>query len=118
MAKENPRWGYTRIRGALKNLGDNDIGRNTIKRVLKEQGMDPAPERGKRCSWATFIKAHLGAIAAADFFTTEVMTLVGLARVHVFFVIDIASRQVDIAGVTTSPTAGSDTPDRHETCWT
>jgi transposase InsO family protein len=74
--------------------------------VLKKQGIDPAPERGKRCSWATFIKAYLGAIAAADFFTAEVMTLVGLARVHVFFVIDIASRKVEIAGVTTSPTGG------------
>jgi transposase InsO family protein len=103
MAKENPRWGYTRIRGALANLG-HEIGRNTIKRVLREQGIDPAPERGKRYLWTTFIKAHLGAIAAADFFTAEVATLVGLVRVHVFFVIDIASRKVEVAGVTSNPT--------------
>jgi hypothetical protein len=31
MAHENSGWGYTRIRGALSNLG-HDIGRNTIKR--------------------------------------------------------------------------------------
>ncbi len=30
MAKDNPSWGYTRIRGALRNLGHR-IGRNTIK---------------------------------------------------------------------------------------
>ena len=32
MAVENPRWGYTRIRGALANLG-HDIVRNTVKRT-------------------------------------------------------------------------------------
>ena len=71
MAKENERWGYTRIMGALKNLG-HEIGRNTIKRILLENGIDPAPERGRRMSWAKFIKAHLGAIVGMDLFTVEV----------------------------------------------
>jgi transposase InsO family protein len=102
MAKENPRWGYTRLRGALKNLR-HEIGRNTIKRILKEQGIDPAPVRGRRYSWATFIKAHLGMIAAADFFTVEVVGLARLVRFYVFFVIDIASRRVEIAGMTADP---------------
>ena len=65
MARENT-WGYTRIKGALKNLG-HEIGRNTIKRILLENGIDPAPERGRRMSWATFIKAHLGAVVGMDF---------------------------------------------------
>jgi hypothetical protein len=34
---ENPRWGYTRLRGALSNVG-HAIGRTTIMRILKEQG--------------------------------------------------------------------------------
>src|SRR5262249_47271153 len=37
MAIDNPRWGYTRIRGALSNLGFI-VSRNTIKRVLAENG--------------------------------------------------------------------------------
>ena len=41
MAIENPRWGYTRIRGALANLG-HEIGRNTVKRILLSRGMAPA----------------------------------------------------------------------------
>jgi hypothetical protein len=57
MARENETWVYTRIRGALKNLG-HEVGRNTIKRILQENGIDPALERGKRMSWATFIKAQ------------------------------------------------------------
>jgi transposase InsO family protein len=102
MASENPTWGYTRIRGALANLG-HEVGRNTIRRLLAEQGIEPAPERRRRSSWSTFIKAHLGAITAADFFTVEAVSLSGLIRFHLFFVMDLASRMVEIAGISAHP---------------
>jgi transposase InsO family protein len=98
MASENPTWGYTRIRGALWNLG-HDLGRNTIRRILADAGLEPAPERGKRTRWATFLKAHWGAIAATDFFTVEVVTNVGLVRYFVLFVMDLKTRRVHIAGI-------------------
>jgi putative transposase len=47
MAKENPSWGYARIQGALKNVGFK-IGRSTVRAILKERGIDPAPKRGNR----------------------------------------------------------------------
>jgi putative transposase len=47
----------------------------------------------------TFIKAHLGAIAAMDFFNVEVLSLTGLVRYSVLFVIDIKTRRVQIAGI-------------------
>jgi putative transposase len=94
--------GYTRLRGALKNVGYT-VGRNTIKRILKEQGIEPAPLRRRQYSWATFIKVHLSAITAADFFTVEVLSWVGLVRYHVFFVMDLASRRVEIGGISRSP---------------
>jgi len=75
MASDNPRWGYTRIQGALANLGYT-VGRNTIKRVLAENGIDPAGRRPT--TWKTFLKAHWGAIAATDFFTIEGITWRGL----------------------------------------
>jgi hypothetical protein len=59
IAGDNPRWGYTRIRGALRNLG-HEIGRNTIKRILLDNGIDPAPLRSKSMSWETFLKAQCG----------------------------------------------------------
>jgi putative transposase len=102
MGKENVTWGYTRLVGALKNLGYT-VGRSTVKRILAEHGIDPAPERGKRTPWKTFIKAHLGEIAEADFFTVEVLTLFGLVRYYVFFVIDIQTRRVHIAGISHQP---------------
>ena len=96
VARENPTWGYTRLRGALKNLG-HELGRNTIKRILAEHGIAPAPERGRSMSWSTFIKAHWGAIAATDLFTVEVVNPFGLVRYHVLFVIDIATGDVPAA---------------------
>ena len=102
MADENPRWGYTRIRGALKNLS-HYIGRNTIKRILREHGIEPAPERGRRTQWKTFLAAHWDGLAAADFFTAEVLTWSGLARYFVLFVIDLKSRRVEVAGISPQP---------------
>jgi putative transposase len=100
MAEQNPTWGYTRIRGALKNVGHR-VGRSTIARILKAHGLPPAPERPT--SWQTFLRAHWGAIAGADFFTTEVWTWRGLVTYYTVFVIDVASRQVQIVGSTPHP---------------
>jgi putative transposase len=102
MALSNPGWGYTRIRGALRNLG-HQLGRSTIKRILADAGIEPAPERSKRTPWVTFLKAHWGAIAATDFFTVEVLTMHGLVRYSVLFVIDLKTRCVQIAGIAHDP---------------
>ena len=100
MAEENPTWGYTRIRGALKNVGHR-VGRSTIARILKAHGIPPVPERPT--SWQTFLRAHWGVIAGADFFTTEVWTWRGLVTYYTVFVIDLASRRVHIVGSTPFP---------------
>jgi hypothetical protein len=54
-------------------------------------------------SWQTFLRAHWGAIAGADFFTTDVWTWRGLVTYYTLFVIDLASRRVDIVGSTPYP---------------
>ena len=102
MAVENPQWGYTRIRGALSNLG-HEIARNTVKRILQDHGIDPAPERTQRTPWKTFLQAHWDGLAACDLFTTEVLTLAGLRRYLVFFVIELKTRHVTIAGIHPQP---------------
>jgi len=100
MADDNPTWGYTRIVGALKNVGHR-VSRSTIARILKAHGVPPVPERPT--SWQTFLQAHWRAIAGADFFTTEVWTWCGLVTFYAVFVIDLASRRVQIVGVTPYP---------------
>jgi transposase InsO family protein len=102
MATDNPTWGYTRIQGALKNVGHR-VGRSTIRRILKAAGLPPVPRRPT--SWQTFLKAHWGVIAGADFFTTEVWTWQGLVTSYTVFVIDLASRRVQILGSTLHPEA-------------
>jgi hypothetical protein len=47
MASENPRWGYTRIQGALSNLG-HKVARGTVADILKREGIEPAPRPGTR----------------------------------------------------------------------
>ena len=100
MAEENPTWGYTRIQGALKNLG-HQVGRSTIARILKAWGVPPAPKRPT--SWQTFLRARWGAIAGADLFTTEVWTWRGLVTFYTVFVIDLATRRVQVLGTTPHP---------------
>ena len=99
MAQENPTWGYTRIRGALQHLG-HGIGRNTSKAILKNHGIEPAPERRAKTPWKTFLAAHWDGLAAADFFTVEVLTWRGLVRYVVFFAMKLQTRTVEIAGIT------------------
>ena len=102
MATENRGWGYTRIQGAMANLGYK-LGRGTIRAILKEHGIEPAPERGKGMPWSVFLKAHWKALAASDFFTVEVWTWSGLVTYYVLFVIELATGRVCIAGITAHP---------------
>jgi putative transposase len=102
MAQENPGWGYTRIQGALANLS-HQVGRGTVSNVLRRNGIEPAPERSKRTTWSTFLKAHWKVLAASDFFTVEVWTSKGLLTHYVLFVMSVAERVVHVVGIMTQP---------------
>ena len=102
MAEENPGWGYTRIQGALANLS-HKVGRGTIANVLRRDGIEPSPERSRRTKWSTFLKAHWRVLAASDFLTVVVWTAKGLVTHYLLFVISLADRVVNVAGITTRP---------------
>lgn len=71
MARTIPIHGGHRISGELKKLGYR-VSHVTVLKYLREQGIEPEPRR--RDSWATFLRAHMGHICAADFFNVEVLT--------------------------------------------
>jgi putative transposase len=98
LAKEDTSWGYTKLRDVIFTLG-HEIGRTTVRRILAEDGIEPAPERRKHMPWVTFLRAHWGAIAAMDFFKVEVMTLTGPVRYSVLVVMDLKTRHVEVAGI-------------------
>ena len=68
LAKKNPRWGYTRIQGVLQNLG-KEISDTAVANVLKEHGIDPAPDRKRQSSWRSFLNTHWDVLASVDFTT-------------------------------------------------
>ena len=102
MAREYPGWGYNRIQGALANLG-HKISDTAIGTILKEHGIEPAPERKKQMTWRTFIQAHWDVLAAIDFTTVEVWTKKGLATFYLLFVMELSTRRVQLAGCSTNP---------------
>ena len=101
-AAENPDWGYGRIHGELKALG-YDVSWQTVRRIMKEHGLINDPDGPSKTTWKDFVRSHWESMAACDFFTIESLGIKGLARYMVFFVIDMATRKVEIAGIHAAP---------------
>ena len=105
LATENPGWGYTKIRDALRGL-KVEIGRTTVANILLDAGLEPAPERTKKRTWRAFLKAHAETLYACDFLGVEALGLTGTVRYMVFFVIHLKSRAVEVAGIRRAPDGG------------
>jgi len=101
-ARENPRWGHTRIKGALSHLA-HEASRATIANILTENAIEPACQRHKPSPWRTFLRAHRETLAAADVFTVEVAHPRGLVTCSVLLVMKLRTRGVHIAGITPNP---------------
>src|SRR4051812_37026965 len=100
LVRENPSWGYRRVHGELLTLGVN-LAASTVWEILREAGIDPAPDRAAT-TWTQFLRSQAAALLAADFIETS--TLTG-TRMYVLAVIEHASRRIRILGATAHPTA-------------
>jgi len=98
LATENPRWGYQRIKGELLHLGVQ-VSATAIRETLRRHGLDPAPRRTPT-TWRRFLRQQAAGILACDFFTVDT---VWLRRLYVLFFIELDTRRVHLAGVTTNP---------------
>ena len=83
------------VEALLGNLG-HVLEHNTIAKILKQHGIDPAPERSRKTTWKEFLSRHWEMIVASDFFTVEVWTPKGLTRCIVLFFMDLSTRRVQI----------------------
>jgi transposase len=65
LVRENPSWGYRRVHGELLVLGVK-VAASTVWQILKDAGIDPAPERAST-TWADFLRSQADALLACDF---------------------------------------------------
>lgn len=101
LAREND-WGYTRILGELRKLGIKAVSRNTVKNILKENGLDPGPKRGAG-TWDEFLKIHAATLWQCDFYSKKVMTLKGIRDLYLLIFLHVETRRVFIAPATYHP---------------
>jgi putative transposase len=64
LGRENPRWGYQRIKGELLRLG-TQASVTAIRTTLRRHGLDPAPRRAAT-TWRAFLRQQAAGIVACD----------------------------------------------------
>ena len=96
-------WGYRRILGELRKLGIFSISRTTIQTILKQHGIEPAPDRAEP-TWDAFLKRHAATLWSCDYFTKRVLTVTGLKTSIVLAFMHMQSRQVIVTRATRHPT--------------
>jgi len=101
LAREND-WGYTRILGELKKLGIKPPSRNTVKNILKENGLEPGPKRGAG-TWDEFLKIHAATLWQCDFYAKKVLTPKGFRDLFLLVFLHVETRRVFIAPSTFHP---------------
>ena len=95
-------FGYTRIIGELRKLGIKRISRQTVRNILKEEGIQPAPDRTSD-KWDNFIKRHAETLWAVDFFSVKTITTRGLRDMYVMVWLCMTSREVIVSDATEHP---------------
>jgi putative transposase len=98
LARENPSWGYRRVQGELVGLGVR-LAASTVWTILKEAGIEPAPKRLEQ-NWSEFLRQQAASLLECDFLTVDTLFL---KRFYVLFFIEVATRRVRLAGITTNP---------------
>lgn len=76
------------------------IAASTVWSILQRACIDPAPRRSSE-TWREFLRAQASGIVACDFFTVDTVLF---RRLYALVFIELATRQVYLAGITANPT--------------
>ena len=95
-------FGYTRIIGELRKLEIKKISRQTVRNILKEEGIEPGPDRKNYC-WKEFIERHAETLWAVDFFSIKTVTTTGLRQMYVLVWLCMTTREVIVSESTLHP---------------
>ena len=96
MSRENPLWGAPRIRSELLLLG-YDIAEATVAKYMSRRDRRPPSQ-----TWRTFLRNHLRATAACDFFVIPTATF---RLLFCFVILSHDRRRILHFNVTAHPTA-------------
>ncbi|MBB5082624.1 integrase core domain-containing protein [Nonomuraea endophytica] len=88
------------MHGELTTLGLK-VAPSTVWEILKQEGVDPAPERAST-TWADFLRTQAEALVACDFIAPA--TIAG-QRLYILAVIEHATRRIRVLGTTAHPAA-------------
>lgn len=102
LARENSGWGFTRIIGELRKLRLTPPSRSTIRNILREHGLEPAPKRGES-TWDEFLKQHADTLWQADVLSVRSLTTRGLRDLFLIVFLHVETRRVFITPSTTNP---------------
>jgi len=95
-------FGYTRIIGELRKLGIKKISRQTVRNILKEEGIKPGPDRTSD-SWSDFLKRHGETLWGCDFFSVKSVTKKGIRDLYVMVFLCLKTREVIVTESTQNP---------------
>jgi putative transposase len=95
-------FGLTRIIGELRKMGIKKISRQTVRNILKEEGMEPVPDRTSD-SWENFLERHKNTLWGCDFFPVKTVTARGIRDVYVLVFLCLESREAIVSTSTEHP---------------
>lgn len=95
-------FGLTRIVGELRKMGIKKISRQTVRNILKEEGIRPVPDRTTD-TWQNFVDRHAKTLWATDFFSVKTVTPRGLKEMYVMVWLCMTTREAIVSESTEHP---------------
>ncbi|HSG73336.1 MAG TPA: integrase core domain-containing protein, partial [Planctomycetaceae bacterium] len=91
-----------RILGELRRLGFTRICRETVRRIIREEGIEPSPRRSQS-TWDQFVTSHAETLWGCDFFSVKSLTKKGIVHLYLMVFVHLDSRKAIVSPATLHP---------------